>query len=249
MTSHIFLAIAHWQFTVGQTTFALESLQSTIASWQPDGSEIPFKVRSRQVVNAQWNQEILIVDVLDRTLLLGSSATGGLSLLAQISPDPYARPEPQPRYQDYPAYNESDDYHSGDYGQDQYAGPTYQDEQSFHESYDEGEYYPAERGSPRLDGGAHSAQHEPALDDGDANYTLEVPMSEMDAIPAQVTADLTAERSVPSSTGFNASTALGGLEALVSEAQGRSSSSTPTPEPSSVSADDLLQKIRQLNQG
>ena len=42
--AHIFLAIAHWQFTVGQTTFALESLQSTLASWNADGQEKPLWV-------------------------------------------------------------------------------------------------------------------------------------------------------------------------------------------------------------
>lgn len=212
--------------------------------------EIPFKIRSRQLVNAQWNQEILIVDVLDRTLLLGSSASGGLSLLAQISPDPHAQPAPQPRYQDYQAYPESDDYPAERYEQG-YGDERYQDEPSFHEGYEVGEYYPEQRNTPRVDVGHHPQQHEPALDEGDSSYTLEVPMSEMDAIPAQVTADLTAERAVPMG-GFNASTALGGLEALVSEAQSRSSSSASRPsepEPSSVSADDLLQKIRQLNQG
>jgi len=212
--------------------------------------EIPFKIRSRQLVNAQWNQEILIVDVLDRTLLLGSSASGGLSLLAQISPDPHARPEPQPQYQDYAAYPESDDYPSDRYGRS-YQEERYEEEPGFQQGYESADYYPEQSGSPRLDVGHHPQQHEPALDERDSSYTLEVPMSQMDALPAQVTADLTAERAVPVG-GFNASTALGGLEALVSEAQSRSSSSPSTkaePEPSSVSADDLLQKIRQLNQG
>lgn len=217
----------------------------------PFGSqgEIPFKVRSRQVVNAQWNQEILIVDVLDRTLLLGSSASGGLTLLAQISPDPFVRPEPQGRYQEYSAYPESDDYPSERY-EGSYSDERYPNEQNFHESYDAQEYY-ADQRSPRLDLGHHPQQHEPSLDESDSSYTLEIPMSEMDGIPVQMTSDLTAERSIPIG-GFNASTALGGLEALVSEAQSRSSSRASKlsePEPSSVSADDLLQKIRQLNQG
>jgi len=212
-------------------------------------SEIPFKVRSRQVVNAQWNQELLIVEVLDRTLLLGSSASGGLSLLAQISPDPYPQPAAPPPYQGYPSYAESDDYGPEGYEDGRrYDAPSYQDEQSFHDgAYAEDEYYADEHASPRLDDSARAPHHEPSLDDADSGYTLEVPMSQMDGIPAQSTADLTAERAVPS--GAYQSSGLGGLEALVSEAQRNSSAAQSTPEPSSVSADDLLQKIRQLNQG
>ena len=36
LLSNICLAVAHWQFTVGQATFTLESLQSTISSWVYD---------------------------------------------------------------------------------------------------------------------------------------------------------------------------------------------------------------------
>ena len=33
LASRIFISIAHWQFTVGQLTFTLKSLQSTTAAW------------------------------------------------------------------------------------------------------------------------------------------------------------------------------------------------------------------------
>ena len=45
IVSRIFLAIAHWQFTVGQMTFTLSSLQSTIQSWLPaDHQVVPLWV-------------------------------------------------------------------------------------------------------------------------------------------------------------------------------------------------------------
>ena len=31
--ARIFLALAHWQFAIGQVTFTLKSLQSTIGAW------------------------------------------------------------------------------------------------------------------------------------------------------------------------------------------------------------------------
>lgn len=37
LISHICLALAHWQFTVGHITFAIESLQSTLKMWMPSG--------------------------------------------------------------------------------------------------------------------------------------------------------------------------------------------------------------------
>ena len=42
--AHVFLAMAHWQFTIGQTAFALESMQSTLASWHPQNDEWPLWV-------------------------------------------------------------------------------------------------------------------------------------------------------------------------------------------------------------
>ena len=31
--SRVFLALAHWEFAIGQMTFTLKSLQTTVSSW------------------------------------------------------------------------------------------------------------------------------------------------------------------------------------------------------------------------
>lgn len=41
-TARILLALAHWQFTIGQVSFTLESLQSTVMAWT--GNEVPLIV-------------------------------------------------------------------------------------------------------------------------------------------------------------------------------------------------------------
>ena len=33
LAARVFLSIAHWQFTIGQMTFTLKSLQSTFGAW------------------------------------------------------------------------------------------------------------------------------------------------------------------------------------------------------------------------
>ena len=42
--SRILLAVAHWQFTVGQMTFILESLNSTAIEWSPTKTALPVWV-------------------------------------------------------------------------------------------------------------------------------------------------------------------------------------------------------------
>ena len=238
---------------------------SSSAKKPKKGEELSFKVLSRHKVNAQWNQEVLLVEVLNHTLLLGSSASGGLTLLAQLSPSPSAThagaprashdryAAPAPRYA--PPYARAssaegraprydDGYQAPYQGDDLYASeePAYDHGEGYEEGYEEG--YAAD-----------SYARGQGYEQGEG-YTLEMPVR---AVPVHIDEQPTAERPVPAPPSLSrgaryaesgSSEQLSDINSLVSEVRDSGYRSTPAPaEGGDVSADDLLQKIRQLNKG
>jgi flagellar biogenesis protein FliO len=226
--------------------------------------DVSIRILAQEVVQYRPLQRILLVEVLDHTLVVGSSDAGGLSLLAQISP------KPGPSAQEYPSYDEgyssfdASHFNEGEYRPSEYkAEPHIQpmrhslDPSVERRGYEE-EYGYDQRSMQNYDEHTYNE---------DEPYTVEMPVvqshpssdrnSELapNILAPESNADIFSHSGTDRDLFVRSSPgdALSDINALVDEVEDSgyrpaASDALSTPE-DDVSADDLLQKIRQLNRG
>jgi flagellar biogenesis protein FliO len=178
-------------------------------------NEASIRVISQKQIHAQHRQSIMVVEVLDQTLIIGSCPNGGLNLLARI-------PDEKETYLNPPTFEQ----------------PAYPQAPSTYDQFDQYDEYTEPQGSYDTQGYDEASYVE------DHSYTAEVPMMNMNPSHDQPT------KEHPMHQGTDPSANLGGMNALLDEVSDQVyTSSSSSTDQENVSADDLLQKIRQLNRG
>jgi flagellar biogenesis protein FliO len=226
--------------------------------------DVSIRILAQEVVQYRPLQRILLVEVLDHTLVVGSSDAGGLSLLAQISPKPGTSAQEYSSYDEGYSSFEASHFNDGEYRPSEYkAEPRIQpmrhslDPSVERRGYEE-EYGYDQRSMQNYDEHTYNE---------DEPYTVEMPVvqshpssdrnSELapNILAPESNADIFSHSGTDRDLFVRSSAgdALSDINALVDEVEDSGYRPAPsdalsTPE-EDVSADDLLQKIRQLNRG
>jgi hypothetical protein len=266
-----------------------------------DQLEPSIRIIAEKVVNYKPVQRILVVEVLDQTLVVGSSHNAGLSLLGQIPPaqrsgsrgnssrydDSSAFPKNTPPKRDRGGYGssrsaESDHKNYSSYDEQFNNSYTQEYDDAYNRTYDE-DYNSGYERPVTSETNSHEYPYDPRVQPDaqmmngydEATYREELHTGDFPQLGSSrgLSADerATTEQPIvdPLLDPARRSESLGDLSSLIDEVEDsrystsdvRSSSSAsdiklgPTSSDSTpgvdedVSADDLLQKIRQLNRG